>query len=124
MSITFHPQSKRQAERTILTLEDMLRPCVLEFKGNCDDHLLLIEFDYNNIYNASIVMALFEALYGRRCRSLVGWFEIGQMALIGLDLVLSTIGKVKLIRERLKTAQSQQKSYSDVRRSNLEFYVS
>ncbi|WMV54560.1 hypothetical protein MTR67_047945 [Solanum verrucosum] len=72
-----------QAECTIQTLEDMLRACVIDFKGSWDDHLSLIEFSYNNSYHSSIQMALYEALYGRRCRSLVGWFEVGEAALIG-----------------------------------------
>ena len=68
-------------------------------------------------------MAPFEALYGRRCRSLVGWFEVGEAAWIGPDSVLDAMEKVQLIRDRLKTAQSRQKSYADVRRRELEFQV-
>ncbi|XP_070017549.1 uncharacterized protein [Nicotiana sylvestris] len=66
-------------------------------------------------------MAQFEALYGRRCRSPIGWFEIGEAELIGPDLVHQAMEKVKIIKKRLKTAQSHQKSYSDVRRRDLEF---
>ncbi|XP_070019687.1 uncharacterized protein [Nicotiana sylvestris] len=112
-----------QAERTIQTLEDMLRACVLDFKGNWDDHLPLIEFAYNNSYHSSIKMAPYEALYGRRCRSPVGWFEVGETELYGPDLIHQAIEKVKVIQERLRTAQSRQKSYSDVRRRDLEFEV-
>ncbi|XP_070057253.1 uncharacterized protein, partial [Nicotiana tomentosiformis] len=112
-----------QAERTIQTLEDMLRACVLDFKGNWDDHLALIEFAYNNSYHSSIKMALYEALYGRRCSSPVGWFEVGETELYGPDLIHQAIEKVKVIQERLRTAQSRQKSYSDVRRRDLEFEV-
>ena len=68
-------------------------------------------------------MAFYEALYGRRCRSPVGWFEVGETALIGLDLVVYAMEKVQLIRDRLKTTQSRQKSYPDVRRRELEFQV-
>src|SRR5687767_9004996 len=121
LSTTFHHQTDGQAERTIQTLEDMLRACVLEFQGSWDDHLPLIEFAYNNSYHSSIEMAPFEALYGRRCRSLVGWFEVGEIALIDPDLVLDAMEKERMIREKLKTAQSRQKSYSDVRRRDLEF---
>ena len=78
LSTTFHPQTDGQAERTIQTLEDMLRSCMIDF-----NHLPLIEFAYNNSYHSSIQIAPFEALYGRRCRSLVGWFEAGEAALIG-----------------------------------------
>ena len=83
----------------------------------------MIEFAYNNSYHASIEMAPFEALYGRKCRSPVGWFEVGEVALIGPDLVFEAMEKVRLIRERLKSAQSRQKSYSDNRRKDIEFEV-
>nr|XP_016475939.1 PREDICTED: uncharacterized protein LOC107797553 [Nicotiana tabacum] len=66
-------------------------------------------------------MAPFEALYGRICRSPIGWFEIGEAELIGPDLVHWAMEKVKTIKERLKASQSCQKSYSDVRRRGLEF---
>ena len=74
-----------QAESTIQTLEDMLRACVIDFKGSCHDYLPLIEFAYNNSYYSSNQMAPYEALYGRRCRSPVGWFEVGELALIAPD---------------------------------------
>ncbi|KAL3363282.1 hypothetical protein AABB24_012529 [Solanum stoloniferum] len=101
----------------------MLRACVIVFKGNWEDHLPLIEFTYNNSYHSSIAMAPFEALYGRSGRSLMGWFEVGEFSLIGHDLVYDAIEKFRLIRERLKTAQSRQKSYADNRRRDLEFEI-
>ncbi|KAH0695924.1 hypothetical protein KY289_013406 [Solanum tuberosum] len=76
LSTAFHPQTDGQAEHTIKTLEYMLRVCVIDFNGNWDDHFPLIEFANNNSYHSTIAMAPFEALYGRRCRSLVGWFEV------------------------------------------------
>ena len=101
----------------------MLRACVIDFKGSWDDHLPLIEFAYNKSYHSSIQMAPYEALYGSRCRSQVCWFEVGETALIGPDSVLYAMEKVQLIRDRLKTAQSHQKSYADVRRREPEFQV-
>ena len=68
-STAFHPQTDGQLERTIQTLEDMLRACVLDLKGSWEIHLPLIEFAYNNSYHSSIEMAPFEALYGQKCRS-------------------------------------------------------
>ena len=68
-------------------------------------------------------MAPFEALYRRKCRSPIGWFEVSEIALIGPDLVFEAMEKVRLIRERLKSAQSRQKSYSDNRRKDIEFEV-
>ena len=123
LSSSFHPQTDGQAERTIQTLEDMLRAYALDVKGSCDDHLPLIEFAYNNSFHSSIGMAPFEALYRRKCRSPIGWFEVGEAAVSGPDSVFEAMEKVKLIRERLKTAQSRQKSYADVRRRDLEFEV-
>ncbi|WMV50772.1 hypothetical protein MTR67_044157 [Solanum verrucosum] len=72
----------------------MLRACVIDYKGSWDDHLLLIEFAYNNSYHSSIQMTPYEALYGRRCRSPIGWFEVGEAALIGPDSVLYAMEKV------------------------------
>ena len=69
MSTAFHTQIDGQSERTIQILEDMLRACVLDLKGSWEEHLPLVEFTYNNSYQASIQMAPYEALYGRSCRS-------------------------------------------------------
>ena len=96
---------------------------MIDFKGSWDDHLPLIEFAYNNNYHSSIQMAPYEELYRRRYKSPVCWFEVGEAALIGPDSVLDAMEKVQLIRDRLKTAQSRQKSYADVRRRELEFQV-
>ncbi|WMV59271.1 hypothetical protein MTR67_052656, partial [Solanum verrucosum] len=76
-----------------------------------------------DVYHSSIQMAPYEAFYGRRCRSPIGWFEVGEVGLIGPDLVHQAVEKVKVIQERLKMAQSRQKSYTDVRRRALEFEV-
>jgi hypothetical protein len=82
-STAFHPQTDGQSERTIQTLEDMLRACVLDFKGSWSQYIPLIEFAYNNSYQASIKMAPYEALYGRRCRSPLYWDEVGERQLTG-----------------------------------------
>ncbi|WMV58358.1 hypothetical protein MTR67_051743 [Solanum verrucosum] len=123
LSTAFHPQTNGKAERTIQTLKDMLMACLIDFKGNWDDHMLLIEFAYNNSYHYSIQMAPYEALYGRMCRSPIRWFEVDGAGLIGPDLVHQAMEKVKVIQERLRTAQSRQKSYTGVRRKELEFEV-
>ncbi|GAB2273107.1 hypothetical protein Dimus_039012 [Dionaea muscipula] len=68
-SITYHPQTDDQPERTIQTLEDLLRAYSLDWKGNWDDQLPLVKFSYNNSFQTSLGMAPYEALYGRRCRS-------------------------------------------------------
>ncbi|GJV91435.1 putative reverse transcriptase domain-containing protein [Tanacetum coccineum] len=100
MSTTYHPQTDGQSERTIQTLEDMLRA-----------------------YHLSIRCAPFEALYGRKFRSPILWAKIGESRLIGPELVQETTDKVVLIKEKLKAARDHQKSYVDNRHKLLEFEV-
>ena len=76
-STSFHPQTNGQSERTIQTLEDMLRACALDFQGTWDKYLPLAEFSYNNNYQTTVGMAPYEALYGQQCRSLVHWDKVG-----------------------------------------------
>ena len=95
------------------TLEDMLRACVMEFKGSWDTHLALMEFAYNNSYQANIKMAPFEALYDRKCRTPVCWDEVCERRLVGPELVHITSKKVKVIRDNLKTERDRQRSYVD-----------
>ena len=121
MSTAFHPQADGQSERTIQVLEDMLRACILDFKGSWEEHLPLVEFTYNNSYQARIQMAPYEALYGRPCRSPICWTEVGESSTTGPDLIQDTTEKVGMIQKRLLTAQSRQKSYADKRRRPLEF---
>jgi hypothetical protein len=104
---TYHPQSDGQTERVNQILEDMLIACVLEFKGAWDEYMPLAEFAYNNSYQSSIQMAPYEALYGRRCRAPICWDDVGERKVLGPDLIQETEEKVKLIRERLRTAQSR-----------------
>ncbi|GJW45789.1 putative reverse transcriptase domain-containing protein, partial [Tanacetum coccineum] len=101
MSMAYHPQTDGQSERTIQTLEDILR-----------------------VYHSSIRCAPFEALYGMKCRSSILWAEIGDIRLIGPELVQETTDKVVVIRDRLKAARDRQKSYADNRRKPIEFQVS
>ena len=102
-------------------LEDMLRACVLEFSGSWDDYLPLMEFAYKNNYHATIQMAPYEALYGRKCRSPICCTEAGERKLLGPELVQLTTNKIKIIRDKILVAQSRQKSYADNRRRDLEF---
>ena len=84
----------------------MLRACVLDLKGSWEEHLPLVEFAYNNSYQASIQMTPYEALYGRPCRSLICWTEVGESSITGLGLIRDTSEKVGMIRKRLLTTQS------------------
>ncbi|KAI3773631.1 hypothetical protein L1987_48161 [Smallanthus sonchifolius] len=124
LSTAYHPQTDGQSERTIQTLEDMLRSCVIDFGGSWDQHLPLIELSYNNSYHTSIKCAPFEALYGRKCRSPVCWTEIGDAQITGPELIQETTDKILQIQERLKASRDRQKSYAVNRRKLLEFQVS
>nr|GEW30205.1 putative reverse transcriptase domain-containing protein [Tanacetum cinerariifolium] len=94
MSTAYHPQTDGQSKRTIQTLEDMLRACVIDFGNGWERHLPLVEFSYNNSYHASIKAAPFEALYGRKCRSPVCWAEVGDAQLTGLEIIQETTEKI------------------------------
>nr|GEW76368.1 reverse transcriptase domain-containing protein [Tanacetum cinerariifolium] len=84
MSIAYHPETNDQSERTIQTLEDMLRAYVIDFGKGWVKHLPLAEFLYNNSYHASIKAAPYEALYGQKCRSPVCWAEVREAQLTGV----------------------------------------
>ncbi|GJV01368.1 putative reverse transcriptase domain-containing protein [Tanacetum coccineum] len=100
MSTAYHPETDGQSERTIQTLKDMLRSCVIYFGKGWEKHLPLVEFSYNNSYHASIKAAPFKARYGQKCRS-----------------------PIVQIRQRLQAARDRQRSYDNVRRKPLEFQV-
>nr|GEY85319.1 hypothetical protein [Tanacetum cinerariifolium] len=119
MSTAYHPETDGQTERTIQTLEDMLRAYVIDFGATWDRHLPLVEFSYNNSYHASIKAASFKALYGRKCRSPVGWSEVGDSQLKGPELIRETNEKIVQIKNRLLTARSRQKSYANEAESKV-----
>ncbi|GJR02412.1 putative reverse transcriptase domain-containing protein [Tanacetum coccineum] len=123
MSTTYHPQTDGQSERTIQTLEDMLRACVIDFGKGWVKHLPLVEFSYNNSYHASIKAAPYEALYGRKCQSPVCWAEVGEGQLTGPEMIQETTEKIVLIKQRIQAAQDRQKSYADLKHKPMEFKV-
>ena len=115
-STAYHPQTDGQSKRTIQILEDMLRACVLDFLGSWKGFLSLVEFSYNNSYQATIGMTLYETLCGRKYRSPMHWDEAGEKKYLGLDLEKQAFEAIQKIRQRMETAQSKQKSYTDKRR--------
>ncbi|GKC39183.1 putative reverse transcriptase domain-containing protein [Tanacetum coccineum] len=123
MSTAYHPETDGQSERTIQTLEDMLRACVLDFGKNWDRHLPLVEFSYNNSYHTSIKAAPFEALYGRKCRSPVCWAEVRDAQLTGPAIIHETTEKIIQIKSRIQAARDRQKSYANIRRKPMVFQV-
>ncbi|GKB74489.1 putative reverse transcriptase domain-containing protein, partial [Tanacetum coccineum] len=94
MSNAYHPKTNGQSERTIQTLEDILRACVIDFVKGWVNHLPLVKFSYNNSSQASIKAVPFEALYGQKCRSPVCWAEVGEVQLTGPEIVQETTEKI------------------------------
>ncbi|GJW21050.1 putative reverse transcriptase domain-containing protein [Tanacetum coccineum] len=107
LSTAYHPQTDGQSERTIQTLEDMLRACVIDFENGWDRHLPLVEFLYNNSYHTSIKAAPFEALYGWKCRSPVCWAEVGEAQLTRPEIIHETTEKIFKIRDRMQAARDR-----------------
>ncbi|GKC27304.1 putative reverse transcriptase domain-containing protein [Tanacetum coccineum] len=123
MSTAYHPQTDGQSERTIQTLKDMLRACVIDFGKGWVNHLPLVEFSYNNSYHASIKAAPFEALYGRKCHFPVCWAEVGEVQLTGPEIVQETTKKIIQIKQRIQSTRDRQKSYADLKRKPMKFQV-
>ncbi|GJX08033.1 putative reverse transcriptase domain-containing protein [Tanacetum coccineum] len=123
MSTAYHPQTDGQSERTIQTLEDMLRACAIDFGKGWVNHLPLVEFSYNNSYHASIKAAPFEALYGRKSCSPVCWTEVKEAQILGPELIQETTKKIIQIKQRMQAARDRQKSYADLKRKPMEFQV-
>ncbi|GKD48370.1 putative reverse transcriptase domain-containing protein [Tanacetum coccineum] len=98
MSTAYHPQTDSQSERTIQTLEDMLRACVLDFRKGWDRHLPLVRFSYNNSYHTNIKAAPFEALYGRKCQSPVCWAEVRDTHLTDPTIIHETTEKISHVK--------------------------
>jgi hypothetical protein len=122
-STAFHPQTDGQTEKVNQILEDMLRACALDYGSSWDDNLPYAEFSYNNSHQASIEMAPFEALYGRKCTTPLLWSGVGERSFFGPDIIKDVEEKVHLIRDRLKIAQTRQKSYADSKRREVTYEV-
>ncbi|GJT98812.1 putative reverse transcriptase domain-containing protein [Tanacetum coccineum] len=123
MSTSYHPQMDGQGGRTIQTLKDMLRACVIHFGKGWDRHLPLVEFSYNNSYHTSIKVVPFEALYGQKCRSPICWAKVGDAQLTGPEIIHEITEKIIQIKKRIQAARDRQKSYADRRHKPLEFKV-
>ncbi|GJW28699.1 putative reverse transcriptase domain-containing protein [Tanacetum coccineum] len=114
MSMAYHPETDGQSERTIQTLEYMLRVHVIDFRKGWEKHLPLVEFSYNNSYHAIIKAAPFEALYGRKCRSPICWAEVGDVQLTRPEIIYETTEKIVQIRQHLQAARDWQRSYANL----------
>ncbi|GJY43577.1 putative reverse transcriptase domain-containing protein [Tanacetum coccineum] len=125
MSIAYHPRTDGQSERTIQTLEGMLRACVINFRNGWVKHLTLVKFSYNNSYHASIkaLEKVGYVVHGRKCHSHVCWVEVGEVQLTGPEIVQETTKKIFQIKQRMQAARDRQKSYVDLKRRPMEFQV-
>ncbi|KAA3461857.1 DNA/RNA polymerases superfamily protein [Gossypium australe] len=101
----------------------MLRCCVLEFQGNWEKYLSLVEFAYNNSFQSSIKMVPYEAFYGCKCRTTLYWTELSEKKIHGVDLIRETKEKLKVIRDSLKVASDRQKSFMDLKQKDIEFQI-
>ncbi|GJR25738.1 putative reverse transcriptase domain-containing protein [Tanacetum coccineum] len=124
MSTAYHPQTDGQSERTIQTLEDMSCACMIVFGKGLVNHLPLVEFSYNNSYHASIKAALFEALYGRKCRLPVCWAEVREVQLTGLEIVQETTDKMIQCWKRLEPLLTNLRLPQELSRVHNTFHVS
>nr|GFB29949.1 putative reverse transcriptase domain-containing protein [Tanacetum cinerariifolium] len=116
MSTAYHPETDAQSERSIQTLEGMLRAYAIDFGKGWVSHFPLLEFSYNNSYHATIKAVPFEALYGRKCRSPICWTEVGEAQILGPELIQETTEKIVQIKQRMQAAHDRQKSYADLKR--------
>jgi hypothetical protein len=122
-SSAYRPKTDGQIERVNQILEDMLRACVIHFDKSWDKCLTLAEFSYNNNYQASLKMAPFEALYGRKCRIPLNWSQTKERKFFGPVLVKDAEEKVRVIKENLRIAQDRQKSHYDKGTAPREYKV-
>ncbi|WVZ49108.1 hypothetical protein U9M48_000489 [Paspalum notatum var. saurae] len=109
-SSAYHPQTDGQTERVNQVMEDMLRACVLTYGRDWEASLPYAEFSYNNGYQASLGMAPFEALYGRKCRTPLIWAEDSERVPTGPALLKEAKEKIEEIKERLKIAQTNRRA--------------
>ena len=100
-----------------------MRACALEFQGNWDEHLPLIEFSYNNSFHSSIGMVPYEALYGRKCRSPIYWDVEGLRQIEGPEMVQQTVEKIEVVKRCMKAAQDRQRSYYDRHHREMTYEV-
>src|SRR4051812_28440463 len=121
LSTAYHPQSQGQVERVNQIMEDMLHACVISFGMKWEEALLYAEFSYNNSYQASLKMAPFEVLYGRKCRTPLNLSGTGERPFFGPDLVQQSEEQVRIVQENLKAAQSRKKSNYDRKHRDMEY---
>ena len=122
-STSYHPETDGQTERTNQVIEDMLRMYVMERPTRWEDYLHLVEFAYNNVYQASTKMIPFEILHWRKCTTPVSWDSLVDRLTIGPEILQDKEQIVREVQKNLKVAQDRQKSYADLKRQHKDFSV-
>ena len=122
-STTYHPEFDGQRERVNKVIEDILRMYVMDKPSRQEDYLHLVEFAYNNGYQASLKMSPFEALYNRNCNTPVSWDNPTDRVVVGLELLKEMEDQMIKIKQNLKATQGRQKNYADKNRTHREFKV-
>ena len=120
-STSFHPQTDGQIERVNQVLEDLLRMYVKDHPGKWEDYLHLVEFAYNNNYQASARFSPFEILYGRKCNTPISWSNHVDLLVLGPELLKEMEEIVKQVQGNLKIAQDRQKIQADLKITPKEF---
>jgi hypothetical protein len=110
-------------QRVNQVIEDMLRMYVMDKPSKWEDYLHLVEFSYNNGYQASLKMSPFEALYGRKCNTPVSWDNPTDKVVLGPELLKDMEDQMVKIKQNLKETQDRQKSYADKNKTAREFKV-
>jgi hypothetical protein len=122
-STTYHSQTNGKIERTNQILEDMLRMYVMDRYGKWEKYIYLVEFSYNNHYQASTNLSPFEILYSRKCNTPVSWSNPVNRLMIGPNMLNYMELTMKQVQQNLKVAQDRKKSYADAKRNPIEFNV-
>jgi hypothetical protein len=122
-STTYHSESDGKTERVNKVIEDMLRMYVMDKPSKWEDYLHLVEFSYNNGYQASLKMSPVEAIYGRKCNTLVSWDNPVDKAVVGPEFLKEMEKQMLKIKQNLKVARDRKKSYADKKRIHREFKV-
>jgi hypothetical protein len=120
-STVYHPQEDGKTKRVNRIIEDMLRMYVMDNPSKWENYLHLVEFSYNNGYQASLRMSPFEALYGRKCNTPVSWDNPTDIVVLELELLKDMEDQVVKIKQNLKEAQDRQKVYADKNMTDVEF---
>jgi hypothetical protein len=121
--IAYHPESDGKTERVNQVMEDMLRICVMGKPSKWEDYLHLVDFAYNNGYQASLMISLFEAVYGIKCKTPISWDNPFDRAVVGIDFLKEMEEKMLKIKKNLKASQDRKKIYADKKRNHGEFKV-